>query len=146
VSYTLQLYFDFSGYSDMALGLARMFGILLPINFHSPLRAASIIEYWRRWHMTLQRFIVTYVYTPLSVPLNRFAIERDLPAERFGSTNLRVKRPDWELEITPKFDSPVVRPAVHDRRRHGVKASFHLPGHVRGRPEACNSAHDVFLP
>ncbi len=78
VSYTLQLYFDFSGYSDMAIGLARMFGIRLPLNFHSPLRAASIIDYWRRWHMTLQRFIVTYVFTPLSLPLNRFAIGRDM--------------------------------------------------------------------
>jgi D-alanyl-lipoteichoic acid acyltransferase DltB (MBOAT superfamily) len=78
ISYTLQLYFDFSGYSDMAIGLARMFGVRLPINFHSPLRAASIIDYWRRWHMTLQRFIVTYVFTPLSVPFNRFAIERGL--------------------------------------------------------------------
>jgi alginate O-acetyltransferase complex protein AlgI len=78
ISYTLQLYFDFSGYSDMAIGLARMFGVRLPLNFHSPLRAASIIDYWRRWHMTLQRFIVTYVFTPLSVPLNRFAIERGL--------------------------------------------------------------------
>jgi D-alanyl-lipoteichoic acid acyltransferase DltB (MBOAT superfamily) len=78
ISYTLQLYFDFSGYSDMAIGLARMFGIRLPLNFHSPLRAASIIDYWRRWHMTLQRFIVAYVYTPLSVPLNRYAINRGL--------------------------------------------------------------------
>jgi alginate O-acetyltransferase complex protein AlgI len=76
IAYTLQLYFDFSGYTDMAIGLGRMFGVRLPLNFHSPLRAASIIDYWRRWHMTLQRFIVIYVFTPLSVPLNRFAIER----------------------------------------------------------------------
>ena len=71
VSFTLQVYFDFSGYSDMAIGLARMFGILLPLNFHSPLRAPSVIDYWRRWHMTLQRFIVTYVFQPLSLPFNR---------------------------------------------------------------------------
>ncbi|MEV8468187.1 MBOAT family O-acyltransferase [Fluviibacterium sp. DFM31] len=74
--YTLQLYFDFSGYSDMALGLARMFGVKLPPNFHSPLRAASIIEYWRRWHMTLQQFIVAYMHQPLVVPLTRFGAER----------------------------------------------------------------------
>jgi D-alanyl-lipoteichoic acid acyltransferase DltB (MBOAT superfamily) len=74
--YTLQLYFDFSGYSDMALGLARMFGIKLPPNFHSPLRAASIIEYWRRWHMTLQQFIVAYMHQPLVVPLTRWGAER----------------------------------------------------------------------
>jgi D-alanyl-lipoteichoic acid acyltransferase DltB (MBOAT superfamily) len=73
VGYTLQLYIDFTGYSDMAIGLARMFGLKLPLNFHSPLRAPSIIEYWRRWHMTLQRFIVSYIFQPLSLPLNRVA-------------------------------------------------------------------------
>jgi len=73
ITFTVQLYFDFSGYSDMAIGLARMLGVKLPLNFHSPLRAASIIEYWRRWHMTLQRFIVAYIFQPLSLPLNRLA-------------------------------------------------------------------------
>ena len=73
VSFTFQVYFDFSGYSDIAIGLARMLGILLPLNFHSPLRAASIIDYWRRWHMTLQRFILTYLFQPLSLPFNRLA-------------------------------------------------------------------------
>lgn len=76
ITYTLQLYFDFSGYSDMAIGLARMFGVKLPLNFHSPLRAASILDYWRRWHMTLQRFIVAYIFQPLSLPLNRVAARR----------------------------------------------------------------------
>lgn len=74
--YTIQLYFDFSGYSDMAVGLARMFSIKLPLNFHSPLRATSIIDYWRRWHMTLQQFIVAYMYQPLLIPLTRWAAER----------------------------------------------------------------------
>ncbi|MBC7519630.1 MAG: MBOAT family protein [Sandarakinorhabdus sp.] len=78
ITYTLQLYFDFSGYSDMAIGLGRMFGVKLPLNFHSPLRAANIIDYWRRWHMTLQRFIVAYIFQPLSVPLNRLAAQRGL--------------------------------------------------------------------
>src|SRR5690606_32454831 len=52
-AYSLQLYFDFSGYSDMAIGIARMFGIRLPPNFNAPYRATSIIDFWRRWHMTL---------------------------------------------------------------------------------------------
>ncbi|MEE2674795.1 MAG: MBOAT family O-acyltransferase [Myxococcota bacterium] len=65
LGYTLQLYFDFSGYSDMAVGLARMFGIRLPLNFHSPLKSESIIEFWRRWHMTLSRFLRDYLYIPL---------------------------------------------------------------------------------
>ncbi len=77
-SYMLQLYFDFSGYSDMAIGLARMFGVKLPLNFHSPLRAASIIDYWRRWHMSLQRFLLAYVYQPIAIPLNRWSAARGL--------------------------------------------------------------------
>jgi alginate O-acetyltransferase complex protein AlgI len=73
VGYTLQLYFDFSGYSDMAIGLGRLLGVKLPLNFHSPLRAASITDYWRRWHMTLQRFVFAYIFQPLSLPLTRVA-------------------------------------------------------------------------
>jgi D-alanyl-lipoteichoic acid acyltransferase DltB (MBOAT superfamily) len=65
LAYTLQIYFDFSGYTDMALGIALMFGIRLPINFDSPYKAASIIEFWRRWHMTLSRFLRDYLYIPL---------------------------------------------------------------------------------
>ncbi|MGR9106082.1 MAG: MBOAT family O-acyltransferase [Gammaproteobacteria bacterium] len=65
LAYTLQLYFDFSGYSDMAIGLARMFGIKLPLNFNSPYKATNIVEFWRRWHMTLSRFMRDYIYIPL---------------------------------------------------------------------------------
>jgi len=64
-AYTLQLYFDFSGYSDMAIGLARMFGIILPLNFNSPYQATNIIDFWRRWHITLSRFLRDYLYFPL---------------------------------------------------------------------------------
>lgn len=64
-SYTLQLYFDFSGYSDMAIGLSRMFGVKLPLNFNSPYKSVNIIEFWRRWHMTLSRFLRDYLYIPL---------------------------------------------------------------------------------
>jgi alginate O-acetyltransferase complex protein AlgI len=77
ISYTLQIYFDFSGYSDMAIGVARMLGIVLPLNFFSPLRSTSISELWRRWHMTLSRFVRVYVYQPLSIPLARFASRED---------------------------------------------------------------------
>ncbi|MEW6714633.1 MAG: MBOAT family protein [Nitrospirota bacterium] len=65
LGYTFQIYFDFSGYSDMAIGLGRMFGINLPLNFHSPYKAKSIIEFWRRWHITLSRFLRDYLYIPL---------------------------------------------------------------------------------
>lgn len=63
--YGFQLYFDFSGYADMALGLAKLFGIDLPLNFNSPYKARSMIEFWQRWHMTLSRFLRDYVYIPL---------------------------------------------------------------------------------
>ena len=65
LAYTLQIYFDFSGYTDMALGIALMFNIRLPINFNSPYKATSIIDFWRRWHMTLSRFLRDYLYIPL---------------------------------------------------------------------------------
>src|SRR5262245_31813996 len=65
LAYTMQLYFDFSGYSDMAVGLAAMLGIVLPFNFVSPYKATSIIDFWRRWHVTLSRFLRVYLYIPL---------------------------------------------------------------------------------
>ena len=65
LAYSLQLYFDFSGYSDMAIGLALLFGFKLPINFLSPYKADSIIEFWRRWHITLSNFLRDYLYIPL---------------------------------------------------------------------------------
>ncbi len=67
--YTLQLYFDFSGYSDMALGLARMFSINFPLNFNSPYKASSMIDFWQRWHMTLSQYINAYLFTPLQLQL-----------------------------------------------------------------------------
>lgn len=63
--YTMQLYFDFSGYSDMAIGLGRIFGMQIPLNFNSPYKATSIIEFWRRWHMTLSAFLRDHLYVPL---------------------------------------------------------------------------------
>lgn len=65
LAYTLQLYFDFSGYSDMAIGLSHMFNIKLPLNFNSPYKSRNIIEFWHRWHMTLSAFLKDYLYVPL---------------------------------------------------------------------------------
>ncbi len=65
LAYALQLYFDFSGYSDMAIGLSRMFNVRLPLNFDSPYKSANIIDFWRRWHMTLSAFLRSYLYIPL---------------------------------------------------------------------------------
>jgi len=65
LAYTFQLYFDFSGYSDMAIGISLMFGVFLPVNFNSPYKATSIVEFWRRWHITLSQFLRDYLYIPL---------------------------------------------------------------------------------
>ena len=77
LAYTFQLYFDFSGYSDMAIGLSRIFGIQLPLNFNSPYKSHNIIEFWRRWHMTLSRFLRDYLYIALGGnrhgPVRRYA-------------------------------------------------------------------------
>jgi D-alanyl-lipoteichoic acid acyltransferase DltB (MBOAT superfamily) len=80
VGFTLQIYFDFSAYSDMAIGIARCFGVKLPLNFDSPLKASSIIDFWLRWHVTLTRFLTAYIYNPLTLHLTRKRVARGLPA------------------------------------------------------------------
>ena len=79
LGFTLQIYFDFSGYSDMALGLGRSFGVRLPANFNSPLKATNIIDFWARWHMTLTRFLAAYLYNPVVLWLNRRRLARGRP-------------------------------------------------------------------
>ena len=74
IGYTLQLYFDFSGYTDMAIGLGYMLGLRLPLNFNSPLKATSVVDFWRRWHMTMTRFFTDYLYTPTAMAMMRRAI------------------------------------------------------------------------
>jgi len=78
LAYSMQLYFDFSGYSDMAVGLGRLFGIRLPLNFHSPYKAVSVVDFWRRWHVTLSRFLRDYLYIPLGG-------NRRGPVRRYGN-------------------------------------------------------------
>lgn len=80
--YQLQLYFDFSGYTDMAIGIARMFNVRFPVNFNSPLKAASIIDFWHRWHMTLSRFLNLYLFNPIAFAIVRNRIRRGLPVNK----------------------------------------------------------------
>ncbi len=82
LSYALQLYFDFSGYSDMANGLARMFSIDFPLNFASPYKSANIIDFWQRWHMTLTRYINVYLYNPISLWVSRQRAQRGMKISR----------------------------------------------------------------
>lgn len=65
LAYTLEIYFDFSGYCDMAIGIGKLFNIEIPINFHSPYKACNISQFWKKWHITLTRFLTTYLYIPL---------------------------------------------------------------------------------
>src|SRR5262245_19111900 len=88
VGFTLHIYFDFSGYSDMALGLARFFGVRLPQNFDSPLRASNIVDFWLRWHMTLTRFLTGYLYNPLVLWLTRRRLAKGKTA--FGGRTTTV--------------------------------------------------------
>ncbi|MEO6092980.1 MAG: MBOAT family O-acyltransferase [Novosphingobium sp.] len=129
-SYTLQIYFDFSGYSDMAIGLARMFGVLLPLNFHSPLRSGNMAELWRRWHMTLSRFVMSYIFQPISMPLARFA------AERF-------RRP-WAFlavsTLAPTFLSMIIIGAWH-----GAAWNFFIFGAMHGSYVAAYEAWSFFM-
>ncbi|MFO1468560.1 MAG: MBOAT family O-acyltransferase [Steroidobacteraceae bacterium] len=79
LGFTLQIYFDFSGYSDMAAGLACCVGVRLPLNFYSPLQATSIIDFWSRWHVTLTRFLTAYLYNPMLLRMTRRRFARGLP-------------------------------------------------------------------
>jgi alginate O-acetyltransferase complex protein AlgI len=79
LAYALQLYFDFSGYSDMAMGLAKMLGVRFPLNFNSPFKAASIIDFWQRWHMTLTRYLTDYLFYPFAVRATRWCMRRGVP-------------------------------------------------------------------
>jgi D-alanyl-lipoteichoic acid acyltransferase DltB (MBOAT superfamily) len=82
LGYSLQLYFDFSGYSDMAIGLARIFGIRFPLNFNSPYKATNIIDFWQRWHMTLTRYITAYLYNPAVMWATRRRLARGQKVSR----------------------------------------------------------------
>ncbi|MEM1369382.1 MAG: MBOAT family O-acyltransferase, partial [Cyanobacteria bacterium P01_H01_bin.15] len=88
ISFALQVYFDFSGYTDMAIGAARMFGVKLPINFNSPFKSITISQFWRTWHMTLTRFMREYVYFPLSGWLQNLTLEEETGPRTPGDINL----------------------------------------------------------
>ncbi len=82
LTYAVQLYFDFSGYTDMAIGIARMFNIRFPVNFNSPYKASCIIDFWQRWHMTLTRLLTLYLFNPLALAVARRRTAHGLPIDR----------------------------------------------------------------
>jgi alginate O-acetyltransferase complex protein AlgI len=88
LAYSMQLYFDFSGYSDMAVALGIMFGVKLPLNFNSPYKSSSVIEFWQRWHMTLTRYLTLLLYNPISLWVARSRQKRGLSSGRQAASTL----------------------------------------------------------
>lgn len=124
LAYTFQLYFDFSGYSDMALGAARMLGIRLPMNFNSPLKATSVVEYWGRWHITLTRFLTWYVYVPLV---------RKITRARASKRKLLLKGPNssWSA-LWAMVSIPTIVTMMVSGLWHGVGWQFVIWGLLQG--------------
>jgi alginate O-acetyltransferase complex protein AlgI len=138
LSYSLQLYFDFSGYSDMAIGLARMFGVIFPVNFNSPYKAASIIDFWARWHITLTRFLTLYLFNPVAMRVSRRRAKRGQSSSRKDTRNL------------PAFLSLVVWPTVFTMALagiwHGAGLQFIVFGLLHAIYLTVNHAWRIFGP
>ena len=99
-TYSLQLYFDFSGYSDMAIGTAEMLGVQVPPNFDAPLRSLSIIEFWQRWHISLSGFITTYLYTPILRAFGKVSLAKAMTATLIAMTIAGLWHgPSWTFVI-----------------------------------------------
>ena len=116
LAYALQIYFDFSGYSDMAIGLARMLNVRFPLNFASPYQATNIAEFWRRWHITLSRFLRDYVYIPLGGSRHGEA-RRDRQPDGDDAAGRAVARRRLELRAVGRAARAVS--GVHARFRGG---------------------------
>ena len=137
IGFTLQIYFDFSGYSDMALGLALCFGIRLPVNFDSPLKATNIIDFWLRWHITLTRFLTAYVYNPLALWLTRRRLSQGLPLlGRKASTGAFLQL----------LAAPTVFTMFISGLWHGAGYLFICWGLVHGVYLAINHAWRIWIP
>jgi alginate O-acetyltransferase complex protein AlgI len=138
LAYSMQLYFDFSGYSDMAIGLARLFGIKFPLNFDSPYKATSIIDFWQRWHITLTRFLTGYLYNPIAVALVRRRAAKGL------STSKRA------AQSIPGFGGLIALPTMITMLIagiwHGAGLQFIIFGALHGIYISVNHAWRTFGP
>jgi alginate O-acetyltransferase complex protein AlgI len=138
LSYSLQLYFDFSGYSDMAIGVARMFGVQFPLNFNSPYKSRCIIEFWQRWHMTLTRYITLYLYNPVVLWVTRRRVARGYGISRRATAT------------TGGFLSMIVVPTVFTMGLagiwHGAGLQFFIFGLLHAGYLSINHAWRVFGP
>jgi D-alanyl-lipoteichoic acid acyltransferase DltB (MBOAT superfamily) len=138
IAYSLQLYFDFSGYSDMAIGLARMFGIKFPLNFDSPYKATSIIDFWQRWHITLTRFLTAYTYNPIALALVRRRASAGLSTSKKSSKTVRGF---LEMIALPTFITMLLAGVWH-----GAGMQFLIFGALHGFYISINHAWRTFAP
>jgi D-alanyl-lipoteichoic acid acyltransferase DltB (MBOAT superfamily) len=138
LAYSMQLYFDFSGYSDMALALGIMFGVKLPLNFNSPYKATSIIDFWQRWHMTLTRYLTLLLYNPIALWVARRRQEQGLPGGQRAASTLSG------------FSSVIVLPMMVTMVLagvwHGAGLQFFIFGALHGAYLCVNHAWRIFGP
>jgi alginate O-acetyltransferase complex protein AlgI len=138
LAYSMQLYFDFSGYSDMAIGLARLFGIKFPINFASPYKSLSIIDFWQRWHITLTRFLTSYLYNPIALRLVR---RRATAGQSTSKRASQTVSGFLELIALPTFITMLIAGIWH-----GVGLQFVVFGALHGFYISVNHAWRTFGP
>jgi alginate O-acetyltransferase complex protein AlgI len=137
LAYSMQLYFDFSGYSDMAVGLGIMFAIRLPMNFNSPYRSMSIIDFWQRWHMTLTRYLTLLVYNPLALWVTRHR-------QRAGFTmNRQAIAAPWGFASLIMF--PTLITTLLAGIWHGAGLQFIVYGALHGVYLSVNHAWRIFF-
>ena len=136
--YALQLYFDFSGYSDMALGLARMFSIEFPLNFDSPYKSSSVIVFWTRWHMTLSRYLAEYLYTPILRNVNSRRMDAGKKVSRKAQATLGG--------FIPMVFYPLMMTMFIAGVWHGAGMQFIMFGVLHGVYLVVNHAWRLFTP
>ncbi len=136
--YAVQLYFDFSGYSDMALGLARMFSIKFPLNFDSPYKSPSIIVFWSRWHMTLSRYLAEYLYTPILRSVNSRRMDAGKKVSRKAQASIEG--------FIPMVAFPLITTMFIAGIWHGAGMQFILFGVIHGVYLIVNHAWRLFTP
>ena len=138
IGYSLQLYFDFSGYSDMAIGLARMFNIRFPLNFNSPYKATTMIDYWQRFHMTLTRFITMYIFSPIALNVTRWR-------DRHGFDNSRraSAKPGGFIALVA---GPTLITMGLAGIWHGAGSQYFIFGLLHGTYITINHAARIYFP
>jgi D-alanyl-lipoteichoic acid acyltransferase DltB (MBOAT superfamily) len=134
--YMLQIYFDFSGYSDMALGLARMFSIDFPLNFNSPYKASSMIDFWQRWHITLSQYINAYLFTPIQLQIRSRRRAANKPVNRAA---LSTPQGFFAMIATPTLISMFIAGIWH-----GAGLQFLIYGLLHGFYITVNHAWNMY--